>query len=124
MCGPILKSRIEGQSLVKLDCPSSPHRTVEEGAATNAAPLFFGCAMLPCWMCVALQARHSSEDFQTSSVARRDLVSHRVLDDDGCFTPLPGECEHARPVLDDMTLGDGHPSFRAEGDGSARYKQA
>jgi hypothetical protein len=87
-------------------------------------PSSFGCAMLPCWMCVALQARHSSEDFQTISVARRDLVSHRVLDDDGCFTPLPGECEHARPVLDDMTLGDGHPSFRAEGDGSARYKQA
>jgi hypothetical protein len=62
---------------------AAPHRTVEVGAATYAAPLSFGCAMLPCWTRDALQARHSSDaDFQTKLDCiflprRRDLVSLR-----------------------------------------------
>jgi hypothetical protein len=38
---------------------------------------------------------------------------------------LPNVIEaHARPFLDDVTLGDRHPSFRAEGDKRPGNKQA
>ena len=78
--------------------------------------------MLPRGPCVVLRARYSSDDrfSDKSSVARRDFVSHRAFYDDGWVTPLPAECDrveaHAHPVLDDVTLGDRHPSFRAEGE--------
>ena len=43
---------------LKLDCPISPHRTVEEGAATHAAPFFLD---MRCFRARRALLRHSSD---------------------------------------------------------------